>query len=88
MNVEQFNEQLSKLLDADTAKAVLLETIEPHRLVACGEPADDENATIHSLSVPDFVARLGFAVRAVTSDPERVFTDEETALILEALGYQ
>lgn len=69
-----------------TARDVLGEAVLPERLVACGEPAFDENATLWSLSVPDPVARLGYAVREALLDPERVFTPEEAALIHEALS--
>jgi hypothetical protein len=69
-----------------TARDVLGEAVLPERLVACGEPAFDENATLWSLSVPDPVARLGYAVREAAFDPERVFTPEEAALIHEALS--
>jgi len=68
-----------------TARDVLGEAVLPERLVACGEPAHDENATLWALSVPDHVARLGYAVRAAIIDPERLFTPEEAALLHEAL---
>ena len=68
-----------------TARDVLGEAVLTERLVACGEPGHDENATLWSLSVPDHVARLGYAVREAAFDPERLFTPEEAALIQEAL---
>lgn len=84
MTVDQFNTFLAGL-EPWQARAVLVETVLPSRLVACGEPRHGENATRWSLMVLDGVARLGFAVRAVIIDPERVFDAEEEGLIREAV---
>jgi hypothetical protein len=84
LDVETFHDELAAL-PSEAAREVLLETIKCARLVACGEPPYAANQTLWSLSVPDSVAALGFAVRETCQDPERVFSPEEAALVRAAI---